>query len=193
MVVLMRRNVVGVQRMAPHPTLAYYLTGCMDGSVVMWEFGNPRPVSTQILPGSGASVTMIRFTPEGNKYGVTDNSGKLSLWQGIHTAARKPYHSLYSGMKHLSDFLFLGSSSFIATCGDGSDNSLSMPFQKDFVIIQSNRMRKPQSSAFLSGSLSLSTFTYPSATSITHSQTGQSSSMVMRLYISTVTLPVNGH
>ncbi|XP_064390397.1 dmX-like protein 2 isoform X2 [Halichondria panicea] len=106
----------------PHPTLAYYLTGCMDGSVVMWEFGNPRPVSTQIPPGFGASVTMIRFTPEGNKYGVTDNSGKLSLWQGIHTAARKPYHSLYSGMKHLSDFLFLGSSSFIATCGDGSDN-----------------------------------------------------------------------
>ena len=39
----------------------------MDGSVVMWEFGNPRPVSTQIPPGSGASVTMIRFTPEGNK------------------------------------------------------------------------------------------------------------------------------
>ncbi len=56
------------------------------------------------------------------QYGVTDNSGKLLLWQGIHTAARKPYHTLKSGMKHLSDFQFLGSSSFLATCGDGNDN-----------------------------------------------------------------------
>ncbi len=61
-------------------------------------------------------------------------------------------------------------------------HSLSMPFQKeDFVMIQSNRMRKPQSSAFLSGRLSLSTFTHPSTTSITHSQTGQSSSLVRRV------------
>ena len=49
------------------PHICSDLTGCMDGSVVMWEFGNPRPVSTQIPPGFGASVTMIRFTPEGNK------------------------------------------------------------------------------------------------------------------------------
>ena len=43
------------------------LTGSMDGSVVMWEFGTPHHVSVQRLPGTGASVTKIRFTPEGNK------------------------------------------------------------------------------------------------------------------------------
>lgn len=76
--------------MAQHPSLAYCklfiiiiihlsreiliinltpldLTGSMDGSVVMWEFGTPHHVSVQRSPGMGASVTKIRFTPEGNK------------------------------------------------------------------------------------------------------------------------------
>ena len=73
--------------MAPHPGLAYCeifspfylawvelclvpladLTGSLDGSVVMWEFGTPRAVATQREPGTGGSVTKIRFTPEGNK------------------------------------------------------------------------------------------------------------------------------
>ena len=56
------------------------------------------------------------------QYGVTDSSGKLSLWQGIHTYTQSPYQMLTSGMKSLSDFLFLGSSSLIAACGDGNDN-----------------------------------------------------------------------
>ena len=56
------------------------------------------------------------------QFGVTDSSGKLSLWQGIHTFTQSPYQMLTSGMKSLSDFLFLGSSSLIAACGDGNDN-----------------------------------------------------------------------
>ena len=71
--------------MAPHPSLAYCewlivgeiinhhfnpssdLTGSLDGSVTMWEFGIPRPVAMQRQPGMGGSVTKIRFTSEGNK------------------------------------------------------------------------------------------------------------------------------
>ena len=75
--------------MAPHPSLAYCerspnnydldsvyyfinltlldLTGSLDGSVVMWEFGTTKPVSIQRQPGMGGSVTKIRFTPQGNK------------------------------------------------------------------------------------------------------------------------------
>ena len=47
------------------------LTGSMDGSVTMWEFGTPHHVSVQRSPGTGASVTKIRFTPEGNKVHCT--------------------------------------------------------------------------------------------------------------------------
>lgn len=119
---LIQRPTPGVKRMSPHPTLSYYLTGSIDGSVTMWEFGTPRPVATQREPGTGGGVTKIRFTPEGNKFGVTDSSGKLSLWQGIQTSSRNAYHILHSCMKYLSDFIFLGSSSFIATCGDGIDS-----------------------------------------------------------------------
>ena len=66
------------------------LTGSMDGSVRMWEFGTQRVVSQQRSPGT-PSITEIRFTPQGNKYGVTDTSGKLYLWQGIHTSTKMPY------------------------------------------------------------------------------------------------------
>ena len=66
------------------------LTGSMDGSVRMWEFGTQRVVSQQQPPGT-PSITEIRFTPQGNKYGVTDTSGKLYLWQGIHTSTNTPY------------------------------------------------------------------------------------------------------
>jgi hypothetical protein len=82
---MLKRPSFGVKRMAQHPSLAYCelllallvlnfiiltpsdLTGSMDGSVVMWEFGTPHYVSVQRSPGTGASVTKIRFTPEGNK------------------------------------------------------------------------------------------------------------------------------
>ena len=53
---------------------------------------------------------------------MTDSSGRLSLWQGIHNSARSAYHILHSHMKYLSDFLFLSSSSLIATCGDGVES-----------------------------------------------------------------------
>ena len=63
--------------------------------------------------------------------------------------------------------------------------SLSMPFQKeDFVMVQStpatpSRMKRPQSSAFLGGRLSLPPFMSASSSSnLTHSQTGQNSSLV---------------
>ena len=66
------------------------LTGSIDGSVRMWEFGTQRVVSQQRSPGT-PSITEIRFTPQGNKYGVADTSGKLHLWQGIHTSTKTPY------------------------------------------------------------------------------------------------------
>ena len=61
-------------------------------------------------------------------------------------------------------------------------HSLSMP-KEDFVMVQSaattpTRMKRPQSSAFLGGRFSLPPFMSPSSTNLTHSQTGQNSSLV---------------
>lgn len=43
------------------------LTGSADGSVRMFEFGTPKPVSVLRPAGSGPGITQIRFTQHGNK------------------------------------------------------------------------------------------------------------------------------
>jgi len=65
------------------------LSGSQDGSIFMWEFANARPIVTH--KSSGSSVTKIRFTQQGNKFGVGDVTGKLHLWQGLHSNEKGPY------------------------------------------------------------------------------------------------------
>jgi WD40 repeat protein len=100
------------------------LTGGADGSIKMFEFGTPKPVSILRQAGAGLGVTQIKFTPQGNKYGVTDSSGKLSLWQGIQGFNKEPYQIFnpVSTQQTIADFAFLGSSSLIATCGESTNN-----------------------------------------------------------------------
>ncbi len=43
------------------------LTGSADGSVKMFEFSTPKPVSVLRQAGSGPGITQIRFTQQGNK------------------------------------------------------------------------------------------------------------------------------
>ena len=62
------------------------LTGSQDGSVQMWEWGHTQPVSTPRSAGTYAKVTRVRFSQHGNKFGVADGDGKLSLFQvGLST------------------------------------------------------------------------------------------------------------
>ena len=70
----------------------------------MWEFGTQRAVSLQRAPGT-ASITEIRFTPQGNKYGVTDTSGRLHLWQGIHATTKTAYQVLSSERGRSHEFI----------------------------------------------------------------------------------------
>ena len=103
----------------------------------MWEFANAKPIVTHRHRGSG--IMKIRFTQQGNKFGVADLTGHLLLWQGLHSNEKGPYqvHShviilqnfiitnfqkLNCRVKTLYDFAFLSSSSFIATVGDSPDN-----------------------------------------------------------------------
>lgn len=55
------------------------LSGSQDGSVRLWEYSHAQPVAVPRPPGTFAKVTRIRF--HGNKFGVSDGDGRLSLWQ----------------------------------------------------------------------------------------------------------------
>lgn len=120
--VLIKRNINNVRRMTSHPTLPYYLTGAQDGSVRMFEWGHSQQITCFRSPGN-SRVTRIRFNYQGNKFGIVDADGALSLWQtstggNTHT----PFLTLQCHNKTANDFVFVGSSSLIATAGLSTDN-----------------------------------------------------------------------
>ncbi|KAM4575859.1 dmX-like protein 1 isoform 2-T2 [Odontesthes bonariensis] len=120
--VMIKRNINNVRRMTSHPTLPYYLTGAQDGSVRMFEWGHSQQITCFRSPGN-SRVTRIRFNHQGNKFGVVDSDGGLSLWQ-TNTSGNtpKPYLTLQCHSKTAHDFVFVGSSSLIATAGFSADN-----------------------------------------------------------------------
>uniref|UniRef100_A0A3B4Z0K8 Dmx like 1 n=1 Tax=Stegastes partitus TaxID=144197 RepID=A0A3B4Z0K8_9TELE len=120
--VMIKRNINNVRRMTSHPTLPYYLTGAQDGSVRMFEWGHSQQIICFRSPGN-SRVTRIRFNHQGNKFGIVDADGGLSLWQ-TNTSGNtpKPYLTLQCHNKTAHDFVFVGSSSLIATAGLSTDN-----------------------------------------------------------------------
>ncbi|XP_049518236.1 dmX-like protein 2 isoform X5 [Dermacentor silvarum] len=120
---LKRHRVDSVRRLASHPVLPLYLSGCQDGSVSLWEWGHAQPVSTPRLAGTFAKVTSLLFNQQGNKFGVTDGDGNLSLWQVSMTSTNaKPFFSASCHTKQASDFAFVSSTSLIATAGHSTEN-----------------------------------------------------------------------
>jgi hypothetical protein len=73
------------------------LTGSQDGSVQMWEWGHTAAVAVPRASGTFAKVTRVRFSEHGNKFGVTDGDGHLSLWQInlINTNTRPFFVSIF--------------------------------------------------------------------------------------------------
>ncbi|XP_068103218.1 dmX-like protein 1 isoform X2 [Hyperolius riggenbachi] len=125
--VMIKRTIKEVRRMASHPTLPYYLTGAQDGSVKMFEWGHSQQI-TCFRTGGNSRVTRIRFNHQGNKFGVVDADGFINLYQTNwkYTAATgsqaKPYLTWQCHNKTANDFVFISSSSLIATAGQSSDN-----------------------------------------------------------------------
>uniref|UniRef100_A0A8C7ZU86 Dmx like 1 n=1 Tax=Oryzias sinensis TaxID=183150 RepID=A0A8C7ZU86_9TELE len=119
---MIKRNINNVRRMTSHPTLPYYLTGAQDGSVRMFEWGHSQQITCFRSPGN-SRVTRIRFNHQGNKFGIVDADGALSLWQTSTSGnTPKPYLTLQCHNKTAHDFVFVGSSSLIATAGLSTDN-----------------------------------------------------------------------
>ena len=68
------------------------LTGSQDGSVQMWEWGHVKAVSEPRPAGTFAKVTRVRFSQHGNKFGVADGDGNLSLWNvGLSPSYNRPF------------------------------------------------------------------------------------------------------
>lgn len=78
---VLKHKVDNIKRMSAHPLMPLYLTGGQDGSVQMWEWGHQQVVCTPRPPGTFAKVTRCRFSQHGNKFGIADGDGNLSLWQ----------------------------------------------------------------------------------------------------------------
>ncbi|XP_074090781.1 dmX-like protein 2 [Macrotis lagotis] len=119
--VLMKRNLHNVKRMTSHPVHQYYLTGAQDGSVRMFEWSRPQQLVCFRQAGN-ARVTRMYFNSQGNKCGVADGEGFLSIWQVNQTVSNpKPYLSWQCHSKTTSDFAFITSSSLVATSGQSND------------------------------------------------------------------------
>ncbi|KAJ8957603.1 hypothetical protein NQ314_006529 [Rhamnusium bicolor] len=121
--VVLKHKIDGIRRITAHPLLPLYLTGGQDGSVHLWEWGHQQPVAVPRPPGTYAKVTRVRFSQHGNKFGVADSDGNLSLFQvGLSANATRPFFTLQCHNKGISDFVFLGSCSLLATAGHSSES-----------------------------------------------------------------------
>ncbi|XP_055700241.1 dmX-like protein 2 isoform X2 [Phlebotomus papatasi] len=121
--VVLKHKVDNIKRMCAHPLMPVYLTGGQDGSVQMWEWGHQQVVCTPRPPGTFAKVTRCRFSQHGNKFGIADGDGNLSLWQvGLASQCNRPFFTMQCHNKGITDFVFLGSCSLVATTGHSSEN-----------------------------------------------------------------------
>ncbi|XP_065176248.1 dmX-like protein 1 isoform X2 [Sycon ciliatum] len=121
-VLLMRRQVPGIRHVECHPTVPYYLCGGEDGSVRLWEFGRNRAISSHRMSRSAPAVTKMHFTPQGNKFGASDVNGNVALWQfGSTMASSDPYVEVRCHNRCTNDFVFMSSTSFLATAGYSND------------------------------------------------------------------------
>ncbi|XP_012982899.2 dmX-like protein 1 isoform X1 [Melopsittacus undulatus] len=125
--VMLKKAINNIRRMASHPTLPYYLTGAQDGSVRMFEWGHAQQI-TCFRSGGNSRVTRMRFNYQGNKFGIVDADGYISLYQTnwkccpLTGTSPKPYLTWQCHNKTANDFVFISSSSLIATAGSSSDN-----------------------------------------------------------------------
>ena len=69
-----------------HFVLFLDVSGCQDGSVRMWEWSHGQAVQNVRPAGVFAKVNRLRFTQQGNKFGVADGDGNVVLWQSANAA-----------------------------------------------------------------------------------------------------------
>jgi len=84
------------------------LTGSQDGSVHIWEWGHPQTVAEPRAAGTFAKVTRVRFSQHGNKFGVADGDGNLSLFNvGLTSSNYRPFYVSINEWIYILNLLFL--------------------------------------------------------------------------------------
>lgn len=69
------------------------MTGAQDGSVQIYEWGHAHIVAEPRSAGTFAKVTRVRFSQHGNKFGVADGDGNLSLYNvGLTSSNYLPFY-----------------------------------------------------------------------------------------------------
>ncbi|NXK46663.1 DMXL1 protein, partial [Chauna torquata] len=98
------------------------LTGAQDGSVRMFEWGHAQQI-TCFRSGGNSRVTRMRFNYQGNK--VTDRIFSIYT-KSVSLLIKNFFPSIFQTWqchnKTANDFVFISSSSLIATAGLSSDN-----------------------------------------------------------------------
>lgn len=68
-----------VNTLISHPYLPFYLSGGNDGAIYMYQYGAHQALRT--YREAGPSITSLRFSRFGYKFGATDASGFITLWR----------------------------------------------------------------------------------------------------------------
>lgn len=90
------------------------LTGSQDGSVHIWEWGHPQTVAEPRAAGTFAKVTRVRFSQHGNKFGVADGDGNLSLFNvGLTSSNYRPFYVSMVYCDYMYKFMYLYISVFL--------------------------------------------------------------------------------
>jgi len=111
-----------VQCLESHPNSSYYLSGGIDGSVCLWQYGIPEVLTAYQLPQK-PRIVRCKFNQSGTKFGACDIAGNLLLWQfAAQEDTLKPFYTLQAHSKQTLDFAFLNSGSLLATAGISSDS-----------------------------------------------------------------------
>ncbi|KAF2073581.1 hypothetical protein CYY_005098 [Polysphondylium violaceum] len=111
-----------VQCLESHPNSSFYLSGGIDGSVCLWQYGLPEVLTAYQLPQK-PRIVRCKFNQSGTKFGACDISGNLLLWQfAAQEDTLKPFYTLQAHSKQTLDFTFLNSGSLLATAGISSDS-----------------------------------------------------------------------
>jgi hypothetical protein len=112
-----------VTRLETHPFLPFYVSGGVDGAIHMWQYGMNHALRTYREP-SNSSVTSLRFSRFGYKFGATDSSGNITLWRfEASKDSLQAFDCMTVHSGRANDFAFLDSGSVVATIGSSNSGS----------------------------------------------------------------------
>ena len=75
------------------------VSGSQDGSIRIWEWSHGQAVQNVRPAGVFSKVNRLRFTQQGNKFGVADGDGNVVLWQAGN--AYQSFFVSYATLLHI--------------------------------------------------------------------------------------------